>query len=378
TKYVSVDAGAGYLPWDDANAVTGPETSVDTAVRFKVVLTNTGNVTLTGIHLSDLLHDYASNTNSPINYTTVNAGVDLNNDGTVDASWASLDANNDGTLDTTSLAVGGSITVYYNLDFVEGQHTNTATVTTTQGVTDTDAANYYGLHVNTGPGVRTPGFWNHWTNLWDGTAVGDPKQMGQPGFPGQDVLYKVDSNGDGVINGNDKAGLLIGDWNMDGKQSVGEDVIFISLDAARSLVGAANKTVGNDGVQILGRDLIASWLNFIEGNAIDAPGTADDSHNPQHFIQDAINYLQTYAGSDSDSPATDTFDVFKFDGHKVTKTSSTYWNTPLGVGGDAHTGGAIHSALDTYNNTGTIDGIMYAGSADNATFLAVLSQVQMP
>ncbi|MFC0587788.1 hypothetical protein ACFFF7_00005, partial [Novosphingobium aquiterrae] len=383
-KYVQVDAGAGYGAWEDADVPSGPETSVDTAVNFKVVLTNTGNITLTAIHINDLLHDYASNTNSAINYTTANAWVDLDGDNFRDAneSWSTLDANNDGTLDNTSLAVGGSLSIYYSLAFAEGQHTNTATVTTTQGATDTDAANYYGLHVDTGPGVRTPGFWNRWTTLWDGTAVGDPKQMGTPGFPAQDVLYKVDSNGDGVINGQDKAGLLIGDWDKDGIRDAGEDVIFISLADARSLVGAANKTVGSDGVQIIGRDLIATWLNYLEGNAIDKAGTADNSHNPQHFIQDAVNYLQAFAGingpNESNSGASDTFDVFDLATHKETRTNSTYWQTAHPELGYDHSGAAMHTALDTYNNTGTIDGIWYAGSADSAAFLAALVQVQGP
>ena len=385
-KYVQVDSGSGYGAWEDADNPRGPETNVNTAVNFRVVISNTGNATLTGIHLGDLLYNYANDTASAISYGAAGAWVDLDNDGNLDSGeeWTALDTNNDGTLDSTSLAVGGSLSIYYSLPFAEGQHTNTVTVTTTEGVTDTDAANYYGLPTVTGPGVRTPGFWSRWTNLWDGNEANDPHQTGTVGFPEHDVLYAVDSNNDGFVNSIagdginddrplDAAGLLIGDFDRNGIRDPGEDVIFISLNDALNLVDASKKSAGNDGVQILGRDLVAAWLNYLAGNGI---GDAGDDHSPLHFIQDAVDFLQTFGGM-TNGGLTEIFDVYN-PGHSVVRTSSGNWQNVLGALDLDHSGSQMHTALDTYNNTGTIDGTWYAGSADDPTFLLALSQVQTP
>jgi len=49
-KYVSVD---GQASWDDADAATGPDVPAGGDVYFKLVVTNTGNVTLTNIDVLD-------------------------------------------------------------------------------------------------------------------------------------------------------------------------------------------------------------------------------------------------------------------------------------------------------------------------------------
>jgi hypothetical protein len=51
-------------------------------------------------------------------------------------------------------------------------------------------------------------------------------------------------------------------------------------------------------------------------------------------------------------------------------TSSGFWNNDF-PGGD-HSGAEIHSALDGYNNTGAINGIVYSASCDNPQFLEEL------
>ena len=50
-----------------------------------------------------------------------------------------------------------------------------------------------------------------------------------------------------------------------------------------------------DGVVKIGRDVVATWLNFLEGNGI---GGAGDTNSPRHFINDAVNYLQMYGDAD--------------------------------------------------------------------------------
>ena len=47
----------------------------------------------------------------------------------------------------------------------------------------------------------------------------------------------------------------------------------------------------SDGVIKIGRDVVATWLNFLAGNPI---GDASDTGSPQHFIDDAIDYLQIF------------------------------------------------------------------------------------
>jgi uncharacterized repeat protein (TIGR01451 family) len=364
TKFVQVDTGSGYGPWEDANSVTGPQTSLTSDVHFKVELTNSGNETLTGLTLTDLLHNYSTNTDSPIDYTTVNAQVDLDNDGTPDVSWASLDTNADGKLDAPfSLAPGETIAVYYSLPFAPGQHTNTVTATDDQGVTDFDPANYFGLEECTG--VRTPGFWNNknWGKFWDGIDGNEPKQAGTPGFADGELLKVVDSNHNGSIGAGDTVGLLVGDYNNNGITDAGEDTLFISLHDAKQLIDASQKTIGNDGIQILGRDVVATWLNYLADNGI---GDASDPNSPRHFLNDAIDWFQRYA-SDANNNSGDHQATFQYD--PAVKTNTAGWQMPFnGTGGNDpidHSASAIHSALDGYNNSGMINGVRYSCDADD-------------
>jgi hypothetical protein len=120
----------------------------------------------------------------------------------------------------------------------------------------------------------------------------------------------------------------------------------------------------------IGRDVVATWLNFLEGNGI---GGAGDTNSPRHFINDAVNYLQMYGDADGSGigSTTETFDVFSWS-HGGVKTGTSAWtgNYP---GGD-HSGSEIHSALDYYNNTGMTSpgGTVYAHDADDGMFLSAL------
>ena len=192
-----------------------------------------------------------------LNYTTLNAQVDLDGDGVGDASWSSYDTNNDGIIDAgpiKELSPGETFTILYSLNSQLGAHENTAKVTTFQGATDSDDANYYVLPENC-VGVRTPGFWqnNNGGQFWDGIK-GNEKNAGKVGFADGELLYAVDSNGDGVIDASDKAGLLIGDYNHNGLNNEG-DAIFISYADARTLINANNGQMSNGTVK-LGRDVV--------------------------------------------------------------------------------------------------------------------------
>ncbi|MEA1866066.1 MAG: hypothetical protein U9N46_12925, partial [Euryarchaeota archaeon] len=107
-KYVSVDGGTN---WDDADNPTGPYMLSGTDPQFKFVVTNTGNVELTGISLTDTDFDLSGCT------LTDPLAADASFDCSVTGTWAA------------------------------GQHTDTATVTGDfdgQTYSDTDDANYYG------------------------------------------------------------------------------------------------------------------------------------------------------------------------------------------------------------------------------------------
>jgi hypothetical protein len=107
-KYVSVDGGAN---WVDADDLTGPFFICDTDPQFRFVVTNTGNVDLTGITLTD-------------------SDFDLS-----------------GCTVPSQLAVGEWFNCTVTDTWVIVQHTDTATVTGTppigDDVNDADDANYY-------------------------------------------------------------------------------------------------------------------------------------------------------------------------------------------------------------------------------------------
>ncbi|HMS21988.1 hypothetical protein, partial [uncultured Sphingorhabdus sp.] len=135
-----------------------------------------------------------------------------------------------------------------------------------------------------------------------------------------------------------------------------EDTLFIGLSDAKQLIDASQKTAKGDGVQMLGRDVVATWLNFLAGNNI---GDADtDAKSPQHYIDDAVDWLQTFGGKNgngahnnlADNLKTETFDIYD-PSHAVVKTNTTQWNSPQ-FAGDSHSASQMHNALDYYNNHG--------------------------
>jgi hypothetical protein len=163
------------------------------------------------------------------------------------------------------------------------------------------------------------------------------------------------------------------------------------------LINASNRQTNSgqaDGIWMVGRDVVASWLNFLANNP-DAGdqgciGNVDNDGNidPREAIDGAIDWLQQYASNknsdDVGGPgetntntnfhsATDQA-IFEFDPKIATKTAS--WNSNVTAGDDlALSGSQIHSALDAYNNTGIIDGVEYCCDRDNAIAMDAVAQV---
>ena len=340
-----------------------PVIAVGEAVTWTYFVSNTGNVALSNIVISD--DNGTPGENPP------ESDDDFPPDAVLGADLIHNigDVNNDGILDLTEIwqyTASGTAEEgeYENVATVTGDFTDSADVTHTVDASEDDC--YVGVE---GPGVRTPGFWSNWTDFWDGD-LSVPAQAADDCFPDYDLL-RIDSNGDGVIDGSDSGftnGLYIGDYDRDGVAEAGEDVFFISLTDANNLINASNKQM-SDGVVKVGRDVVASWLNYLAGNPI---GTvADDGdYSPREAIDDAIDYLQIFGdASNSNANTNDPFDTYAAS-HGAVKTSSAFWNNDFP--GGSVSGAEIHNALDEYNNFGSVNGIGYAHDCETQQFVVLM------
>lgn len=344
-KYVSVDGGN---TWLDADTATGPLAVPSQKPLFKFVVQNTGNVALSNITLSDDKFD--------LNGTAPGTSIPI----------ASLAAN-DG-------ATGGADE--YSFTFTRaswqaGQHTDIATVSTTYtddagntaNLTDSDAANYYGV---SGPGVGTPGFWKNWTAIWDGDTRNDRTFNTKTNFAKADILYSVVDPVTGMATTPTNAtastnrGILIGDFNRDGLTNPGENTIYYSVAEAQAILNSSVSNDNQDARYIIGKQLIASWLNVLAGNEYAHIQT--DINNAVAWMQNATpNEGGTSTGDGSLTAA----------GSTKLPSSNARWSTSLGSvsGTHQHYGSQIKDVLDEYNNTGAGYAIdrdtgLVGGSAD--------------
>ena len=340
-----------------------PVVHVGDTITWTYFVENTGNVALENIVLSD---DAGSDgvPGDDITPTEVLSGLynagDLNTDGIFDPGeiWQ---------YSATGLAIDGH---YDNIAYVTADFTDDFDHKVTVDAHEDDC--YVGVE---GPGVRTPGFWSNPLNggqFWNG-SIHDEKHAGEDCFPFGE-LTRTDFNQDGIIDDNDgqhyifqgtTKGLLIGDWDMNGVQNGTEDTLFVSLDAAKLLINASQKEQ-QDGRWVVGRDVVATWLNYLAGNPIgDIDG--DANYDPKEAIRDAIDYLQVYGDNTNHDGilATANGKSILWEGAaSVVKQGTANW---------ANIGSPIHGALDEYNNTGAIDGIGYAHTCDTDQFVALMS-----
>ncbi len=326
-KLVSVDGGCTFF---DADTGTGPQLTHGTSPVFRFVVTNTGDARLANLVVSD-------------------DRLDLNGSaaGTTRAI-SSLDAGKSFTFDVTG-------------SWQSGQHTNLATVTATfadafgnsRTVTDSDAANFLGVAAITGPGVRTPGFWqnNSWRDFWDGDQ-GAPKQAGTKGFASGDVLFGTyGSRGplDPVTHSN-TVGLLIGDFNRNGRTDAGEKTIFYTVPEALSILQASDNSGGQDARAILDRGLVATWLNFLAGNPLTDPGNSAAVFDARDAVNHAVDWLRRYTPDENGDSFGDGSLTLRASSFRVPSSNSAWNNTVAGI----PAGNTIKNWLDEYNNSGTI------------------------
>jgi hypothetical protein len=344
-----------------------PVLAVGEAVTWTYNVTNTGNI---GLAAADI-------TVTDDNGTPGVLGDDFSPAAVlgVDLVHNAGDLDNDNILDvgeTWQYSATGTVLAaeYENTATVSVNFTDDVSNSTT--VSDSESDCYTGVQGC----VRTPGFWQNPNNggqFWDG-ITGNENHAGEDHFPTGELLYPVDSNHDGTAGGaGDVAGLLIGDYNHDGL-GTGEDVIFISLTDARALINANTKQM-SDGVVKIGRDVVATWLNYLSGAGIGTVDSGDGVYSPKEAINDAINYLQIFGDSNNAVPGgnQDTGDVFDTyaSNHRKVDTSSVFWNN--NYPGGSVSGATIHSDLDGYNNDGTIGGIAFAADCDSPQLLELLN-----
>lgn len=335
-----------------------PVLSVGEDVTWTYNVTNSGNIAYAAADF-----EVSDDNGTPGDDTD-----DFNPDAVLSGGFNVGDLNGNNILDP-----GETWQYTYTGTVIAGEYENTATVTADDYVDDFDNTREVGdsetdCYTGVEGCVRTPGFWQNPNNggqFWDGTPDNED-HAGEDHFPDGELLYQVDSDNVGGLDNN--AGLLIGDYNMNGLTDVGEDTIFISLANALALINANNKQM-SDGVVKIGRDLVATWLNYLSGAAIG--GVADDGHySPREAIDDAIDYLQIFGdSSNSNAASAETFDTYASNHGKV-NTSSAFWNNDFP--GGTVSGAEIHGALDGYNNTGAIDGIAYAADCDAPLLLTEL------
>ncbi|MCB2209607.1 THxN family PEP-CTERM protein [bacterium] len=144
--------------WVDADSGTGPVLGSDEDPLFRFVVTNTGNMALSGITLQD----------NVINELHGNQALDTD------------------CVPSDPLGTGDSFTCYGGLPWAAGQHENTATATGNydgHSTDDTDPARYYGATTT----VDVEKF------VWDGTSWLDADSVPGPTLPsGSDVKFKFE------------------------------------------------------------------------------------------------------------------------------------------------------------------------------------------
>ncbi|MCO6417883.1 hypothetical protein JYK14_17185, partial [Siccirubricoccus sp. KC 17139] len=330
-KYVSVDGGR---TWYDADTGPGPLATEGVAVKFKFVVTNTGNVTLNNITLSDDQLD--------LNGRSSGTAIKI---ASLDAYSSSFCGDND-----------SSYTLIVNGSWQAGQHTDTATVTVTYTddfghsttVTDSDSANFYGID---GPGTRTPGFWKSagWQDFWDGDASA-PKQCGTAGFADGDILYQT-YGAKGVLDPVSKAykaGILIGDFNKNGITDAGETTIFYTQGEALNALTASNSAA--DVRYILDRALVASWLNYLAGNPITDAANSSAVFDARDAIAQGITWLTRTTKDENGDGRGDGSLTLSASSTKVSGSASAWNYASDGIAA----GKMIEDWLDEYNNYGTV------------------------
>jgi hypothetical protein len=163
-------------------------------------------------------------------------------------------------------------------------------------------------------------------------------------------------------------GLLIGDYNRNGKTDRGEDTLFYTRAQALQIVDSSMHPNNRDARYILGRDLVTSWLNYLAGNSIDTPNSNDQ--DARDYINEGIHWLQALTPDQNRDGKGDGY-LQGLTGNETSNSRtprilarSSYWKSGISSASNLpnlyksntdvlypiDAGITIHTHLDNYNN----------------------------
>jgi uncharacterized repeat protein (TIGR01451 family) len=345
-------------------------------VTYTIVVSNCGPDTATHALVEDL---FPSNL-TDVKWTSKAAkgATDNKARGTDNIEdYVTLPAGSSITYKVTGTVVGGPGS--HKVSDCHRTLTNTATVTAPSDFTDTNLENNTATDIDTimaAPGVRNTHFWQNtkWQKSWDGIQGNEHSQKTRPNFPDSDLLlspYTNSARSGKVLDPITRrygVGLLIGDYNHNGKTDKKENTLFYTRAQALQIVDSSMHPNNRDTRYILGRDLVTSWLNYLAGNSIDTPNSKDQ--DARDYINEGIHWLQALTPDQNRDGKGDGY-LQGLTGNETSNSrtprilaTSSYWKSGISSASNLpnsyksntdvlypiDAGISIHTHLDNYNN----------------------------
>ena len=345
-------------------------------VTYTIVVSNCGPDTATHALVEDL---FPSNL-TDVKWTSKAAkgATDNKARGTDNIEdYVTLPAGSSITYKVTGTVVGGPGS--HKVSDCHRTLTNTATVTAPSDFTDTNLENNTATDIDTimaAPGVRNTHFWQNtkWQKSWDGIQGNEHSQKTRPNFPDSDLLlspYTNSARSGKVLDPITRrygVGLLIGDYNHNGKTDKKENTLFYTRAQALQIVDSSMHPNNRDTRYILGRDLVTSWLNYLAGNSIDTPNSNDQ--DARDYINEGIHWLQALTPDQNRDGKGDGY-LQGLTGNETSNSRtpqilarSSYWKSGISSASNLpnsyksntdvlypiDAGISIHTHLDNYNN----------------------------
>jgi uncharacterized repeat protein (TIGR01451 family) len=345
-------------------------------VTYTIVVSNCGPDTATHALVEDL---FPSNL-TDVKWTSKAAkgATDNKARGTDNIEdYVTLPAGSSITYKVTGTVVGGPAS--HKVSDYHRTLTNTATVTAPSDFTDTNLENNTATDIDTimaAPGVHNAHFWQNtkWQKSWDGIQGNEHSQKTRPNFPDSDLLlspYTNSARSGKVLDPITRrygVGLLIGDYNHNGKTDKKENTLFYTRAQALQIVDSSMHPNNRDTRYILGRDLVTSWLNYLAGNSIDTPNSKDQ--DARDYINEGIQWLQALTPDQNRDGKGDGY-LQGLTGNETSNSrtprilaTSSYWKSGISSASNLpnsyksntdvlypiDAGISIHTHLDNYNN----------------------------